>query len=379
MAAASLFGALYMFFMSAVQALVNFKRLGQKHPVAFTSALSMYAVSGFLMPVVNEFLSSILGGDDDDYENLPEWVRRNNLVIPLGKWRGDAMFFTVPLPIEMRAFYGLGETANQVLAGNVRGKDAALQIVGQFAEMLPLNFVTDAAGPWNAFTPDAFKPIVQAYITNKDWTGKPIYRDNGFNKELPEWTKAYAGTSKWLVNSAELMNEFTGGDKYKSGVVDANPARLEHLFTGYLGGFGDMFLGAYKTLSMPFDEDYRNVRHVPVLKAFFNQSDERTSYAQVKKDYASYKHEYEDTVRRLNGYEKELNRPETAMEYAKRMDFLYRSPQMKRYEIMREYERELSKMYKMMQEYPDSEVQKSIMVSINQLKANAVEMLRSIE
>ena len=52
---------------------------------------------------------------------------------------------------------------------------------------------------------------------------------------------------------------------------------------------------------------------------------------------------------------------------------------MKRYEIMREYERELSKMYKMMQEYPDSEIQKSIMVSINQLKANAVERLRNIE
>ena len=371
--------SLYLFFNAAVQALVNFKRLGQKHQVAFTSALSMYAVVGFLMPVLNRFAQAFLGGDDDDYENLPEWVRRNNLVIPLGKWGGDAMFFTVPLPIEMRAFYGLGETANQVLAGNVRGKDAAWQIAGQFAEMLPLNFVTDAAGPWNAFTPDAFKPIVQAYIANKDWTGKPIYRDNGFNKELPEWTKAYAGTSKWLVNSAELMNEFTGGDKYKSGVVDANPARLEHLFTGYLGGFGDMFLGAYKTVSMLWDEDYRNIRHTPVLKAFLNQSDERTSYAQVKKDYASYKHEYEDTVRRLNGYEKELNRPETAMEYAERMDFLYRSPQMKRYEIMREYERELSKMYKMMQEYPDSEVQKSIMVSINQLKANAVEMLRNIE
>ena len=371
--------SLYLFFNAAVQALVNFKRLGQKHPVAFTSALSMYAVSGFLMPVVNEFLSSILGGDDDDYENLPEWVRRNNLVISLGKWGGDAMFFTVPLPIEMRAFYGLGETANQVLAGNVRGKDAAWQIAGQFAEMLPLNFVTDAAGPWNAFTPDAFKPIVQAYITNKDWTGKPIYRDNGFNKELPGWTKAYTGTSKWLVNSAELMNELTGGDKYKSGLVDANPARLEHLFTGYLGGFGDMFLGGYKTVSMLWDEDYRNIRHTPVLKAFLNQSDERTSYAQVKKDYASYKNEYEDTVRRLNGYKKELNRPETAMEYAERMDFLYSSPQMKRYEFMREYERELSKMYKMMKEYPDPDIQNSIMVSINQLKANAVERLRNIK
>lgn len=371
--------SLYLFFNAAVQALVNFKRLGQKHPVAFTTALSMYAVSGFLMPVVNEFLSSILGGDDDDYENLPEWVRRNNLVLCLGKWRGDAMFLTIPLPIEMRAFYGLGETANQLMAGNVRGKDAAWQIAGQFAEMLPLNFVTDGGGPFNAFTPDAFKPIVQAYITNKDWTGKPIYRDNGFNKELPEWTKSYAGTSKWLVNSAELLNEFTGGDKYKSGLIDVNPARLEHLFTGYLGGFGDMFLGGYKTLSMLWDEDYRNVRHTPVLKAFLNQSEERTSFYQVKKDYASFKKEYEETVRRLNGYEKELNREETAMEYAERMDFLQRSSQMKRYEIMKDYERELNKMYKLMKENPDSEIQKSITVGINQLKANAVQALRTVE
>ena len=297
----------------------------------------------------------------------------------LGKWRGDAMFLTIPLPIEMRAFYGLGETANQLMAGNVREKDAAWQIAGQFAEMLPLNFITDGGGPFNAFTPDAFKPIVQAYISNKDWTGKPIYRDNGFNKELPEWTKAYAGTSKWLVNSAELMYEFTGGDKYKSGVVDVNPARLEHLFTGYLGGFGDMFLGGYKTLSMFWDKDYRNVRHIPVLKAFLNQSEERTNYYQVKKDYASFKKEYEDTVRMLNGYKKEMKHKETALEYAEKMDFLQRSSQMKRYEIMRDYEREINKMYKLMNEYPDSEIQKSIMTSINQIKANAVQALRTVE
>ena len=371
--------SLYLFFNAAVQAIVNFKRLGQKHPIAFTTALSMYAVSGFLMPVVNEFLSSVLGGDDDDYENLPEWVRRNNLVISLGRWGGDAMFLTVPLPIEMRAFYGLGETANQVLAGNVRGKDAAWQIAGQFAEMLPLNFVTDAAGPWNAFTPDAFKPIAQAYVANKDWTGKPIYRDNGFNKELPEWTKAYAGTSKWLVNSAELLNELTGGDKYKSGVVDINPARLEHLFTGYLGGFGDMFLGGYKTISMLWDEDYRNVRNTPVLKAFLNQSDERTSYYQVKKDYASFKDEYEDTVRRLNGYERELKQPETALEYAERMDFLQRSSQIKRYEVMKTYEKELNKLYQQMREIPDPEVQKAITTTINQIKSDAVTILREIK
>lgn len=373
--------SLYLFFNAAVQALVNFKRLGKKHPVAFTTALTMYAVSGFLMPVVNEFLSSMLGGDDDDYDNLPEWIRRNNLVFFLGKWRwgGDTVFLTIPLPVEMRAFYGLGEAAYQLTAGNVRGKDAALQITGQFAEMLPLNFVTDAAGPWNAFTPDAFKPIAQAYISNKDWTGKPIYRDNGFNKELPEWTKAYAGTSKWLVDSAELMNELTGGDKYKSGVVDINPARLEHLFTGYFGGFGDMLLGAYKTASMYWHKEYRNVRNIPVLKAFLNQNDERTGYAQVKKDYATFKKEYEDTVRRLNGYNKEMKRPETAMEYAERMTFLHQSKQMKHYVVMRDYERKLSELYKLMRENPDEKAQESIMNTINQVKADAVKRLRSID
>ena len=67
------------------------------------------------------------------------------------------------------------------------------------------------------------------------------------------------------------------------------------------------------------------------------------------------------------------------MEYAERMDFLQRSSQMKRYEIMKDYERELNKMYKLMKENPDSEIQKSITVGINQLKANAVQALRTVE
>ena len=181
------------------------------------------------------------------------------------------------------------------------------------------------------------------------------------------------------TNSAEFINEFTGGDKYKTGLIDPNPARLEHLFTGYLGGFGDMFLGAGKTLSMLWDEDYRNVRNVPVIKAFFNQSDERTSYSQVKKDYASFKDEYEETVRRINGYKKEMKRPETALEYAERTQFLNESIQMRRYDVMRKYEKQLSKLYKQMKENPDPEIQKSINVTINQIKADAVKALRSIE
>ena len=33
---------------------------------------------------------------------------------------------------------------------------------------------------------------------NEGWTGLPIYKDNEFNKNDPEWTKAYASTDKQL-------------------------------------------------------------------------------------------------------------------------------------------------------------------------------------
>ena len=52
---------------------------------------------------------------------------------------------------------------------------------------------------------------------------------------------------------------------------------------------------------------------------------------------------------------------------------------MKRYEVMRLFERELNKLYEEMKKNPDKDVQKSITASINQLKANAVEALRSIK
>ena len=75
-------------------------------------------------------------------------------------------------------------------------------------------------------------------FANRDFFGKPIYKKGDYNELMPAWTKAYSGTAKWMVNSAEFINEVSGGDKYRQGNVDLNPATIEHLFEGYLGGMG---------------------------------------------------------------------------------------------------------------------------------------------
>lgn len=370
---------LYIFFNAGVQSLSNFNMLRKKNPGRFAAALSVFAAAGFIVPFVNYLTGMLLGGDDDDYYDLPEWVRRNNLVLSLGRTAGGPTFFTVPLPVEMRAFYGLGETANNLLSGKIRKGDAAMQVVSQFAELLPVNFM-EGGGFANSIMPTAIKPITEI-VANKDFTGKPIYRNSGFNRDLPEWTKAYSGTSKMIVNAAELANEVTGGDKYVPGKVDVNPAWIDHLIGGYTGGFGQSISEIAGLLYSPIAGEIPSVNRVPVVKAFLNIGDDRTSYSKAKKDYAEYKKEYEQTVRRLNGYQHEMKvgDGESAVEYAERLDFLLQSDEMRIYPIMKAYEKAINKAYDMMRESPDADVQKSIEESINILKSRAVYEIQKLE
>ena len=183
-----IFRNLYLFFNASVQSLTNFKRLYDKQPVKFYSALGGFMSAGFLMPMINNVLYSIFGGGDDDpYNDLPEWVRRNNLCI----YTGNDTFLTIPLPIELRAFYGLGDYAYQLTTGKEKpsATNIAKGTVGQLADLLPLN-PTGNEG-LKTFMPDIMSPIFEAYVWNQDFTGKPVAKISPFNERDPEWKRVY--------------------------------------------------------------------------------------------------------------------------------------------------------------------------------------------
>lgn len=377
---ASTFKALYLFFNAAVQSLANFTRLAKKSPPKFSAVIGGYMAMGALLPIVNAFLLDMIGDDDDAYNNLPDWIRRNNFCIPLS----GGNFLTIPLPIELRAFYGMGEMFYQTAAGNMRHRNVPLEAVGQIADLMPLNvlgengqvFTGDPKDLIGIFMPESAKPIWQV-VVNKDFFGKPIFRDTDYNKQMPAYTKAYKGTNGFLVWSAELLNEVTGGDKYTQGAINVNPATWEHVFEGYFGGTAKTINQAGKTISMIWNEDQRVTRNIPVVSRFVSSTDERNAFARVNEEYFKFLDEYTITQQRLRGYENEADL--NVLEYAEKQNLLHNSPAYERYLIMHDTQKEIRELNKLIKETADKKERDVWEMELNLTKEQLVDELNAIE
>ena len=253
----------YVFFNASIQALDNYAKAGKKNPGKFTSLVIGNIMTGFVM--------AMLYGDDDDYLNLPPYVRRNNLCAKVdGKW------VTIPLSHEHRGFFGLGELAYMVMSGREFYDDNELmtEILSQFSQMLPVDFLeSNEADLVMTMMPTSVRPAVEAYV-NKDWTGSPIYSDSPYNEHDPEWRKAFRYTSPTLVSATRKLSDATGGSVGRGGSINLNPAIIEHLFESYLGGVGTTFNKAYKTVrAIAGDKQMQEIRNVPVVSRFVRQTD----------------------------------------------------------------------------------------------------------
>jgi len=377
-----LFRNLYLFFNAAVQSLANFSRLSKKNPKAFYTTLGGFTAAGFLVPVLNGIAISMLGGDDDDYYgNLPEWVRRNNLCL----YAGNGKFITIPLPIELRAFYGLGEMAYQATISEDTncGDKIAYQAINQITELLPINPLGNNGDLVTTLMPDVISPFWQIY-ENKDFTGKPIYRQNAFNETMPEWTKAYNSTSDWLVKLSEWTNELAGGDKYKQAdvlepIMNWNPAKVEHLFESYFGGMAKTFNQAAKTLaggveSVINGEKSDNLQwySTPVLNRFFNDaSDDRSAFSKVNERYYKLYDLYEEVVKELRGYGREAARGD--LDYLDKLNRLYQSDDYKKYLIFKRNKRIIDRIRDMEKKLPEEATKEK-----EELQKKVAEMKRSL-
>lgn len=348
---------LYMFFNASVQSLSNFNRLRVKNPVKFYSALGGFMTAGMLIPVVNNLLYSIIGGGDDNpYNDLPEWVRRNNLCI----YAGNGQFVTIPLPIELRAFYGLGDYAYQLTSGRERLTPTGLAkgTVSQIADILPLN-PTGNEG-FKTFVPDALAPIFETYFWNEDFTGKPIAKLTPFNERDPEWKRVYKGTSGWLVDASKFFNDLTNGggpgSDFRKGFIDFNPAKVENLLESYFGGMAKFLNQSGKTIyygakSMAEGEMDENLvaRNVPIVNRFYNKVDDRNAFSGINTEYFNLRDEMEQFKYELNGVKK--NYRNNPGEYRQ----IVNSEMFRKYMRYKPYQDRLDRLYKIAKELEGQE------------------------
>lgn len=355
----------YVFWNAAIQGTTNFGRQVKRHPAkSFTGIAAMFLLGAIV---------AYLGGDDDDdddknaYYNLPEYVRRSNILFRTGN-----SWVSIPLPVEYRAVYGMGELMISILNGkeHLTGGEIAESITGQVTQILPIDLL-EGGGGLNAFVPSAYKPLWEAYVAEKSWTGMPLYKDTPWNKDMPEWTKAYKSANKYIVGLANVMNEATGGDSYTKGAIDFNPAKIEYMLNGYFGGVFGTIDKLSKTVETVTGNREYDPRSFLLANRLVKAGDERTEYRAVNNEYFRLKEEHDRLKSRLKHYEEDTDND--IFDYAEKIDFLYNSPEYERYEIFEDYRRDIDDLYNELNDTVDDEERKNIEAELNELKKEMIE------
>ena len=358
------------------------------HPVRSTLVIAgLPAVLGY---GVAALAASILDGDDDEkvreaYMDLPKWIRRTNICIPIE----GTKFVTIPLSYELRVSYGLGEMFWEIEQGMIEPGELVKETVTQLSDLLPLSFASGTVA--QNLSPTIVRPLVDI-IQNKDFTGRPIYRENTFNQGMPEYTKAYAGTAKWLTKSSEVLNnampkfwvkDYPEPDKYTPGAINVNPAIVEHLLDNYLGGLYTFPAKVAKTVSMIWDEDMQDIRNIPFLNRNIKDSQSGNPITKSAGDrYNTYMKEYRLSKQRWDGYRREANHGVT--EFVPKLIDFTNSVQGQRMFIIDGYKKsldELDKQVKDMGEYEgygEDEERKRLKQFSNDLKQELVDKLDSV-
>ena len=336
---------LYLFFNAAVQSTANFGRMMKKHPKKTIAALGVYGMAGFLAPTLAALSAALFGDDDDEYWDLPEWTRRNNICL-----RTPWFWVTIPLPHELRPFYGLGELAASWMYGKEELGDAIKKAALGFTDMLPLDFTGSGGDLVINLAPTALQPVFQLK-ENVDYFGVPIYKDTPYNESAPEWKRVYKGTSQWLVDGTKWLSDARGGHLAKGGVIDFNPAMIEFVFESYTGGLGKTLNRMAKTTEMLWNEDIREMRNVPVFSSFLYTGGERTKNSRMKRVY----HDLVEEFKGYNYINTELRKEyrNNPIEAAKLYSEFAASPEYKKWQIIKAYKKHIDKIEKAIRERTD--------------------------
>ena len=361
--------SLYLFWNVSIQGSVNIVRAVKRNPKKGAAYLATFLALGILQTV----LPALTGGDDDDrYWNLPDYVRRNNICFFVGD-----VLVKIPLPQEARAIFGIGELGMSYMSGK-EDKDAwmvAYTIAGQLSQIMPLDLMDDS-GPIHALMPSIFKPVLEAY-TNHSWMGRPIWKDTDYNKAMPNWTKAYKSTGGVYVWLAKELNALSGGDDYKKGLININPARLEYLLKGYFGGLYTAADQIIKSSETAFGDREFSMRDVPILSGFLDGADERNDMRNVNNTYYHFKEEAKEVLRLGKSYERDAEQGKG--DYAKKLDELVNDKSYERALLFEDLSKEIEEMQKALKEATDPKEAEELQAEIDKQKKALVIQLRQMK
>lgn len=259
---------LFMFYNAGIQGSYNIYKV-LKHTEAGKKIFFNIALAGFLMEMYNQFIS-----DEDEegipyYDKIPEWKRKNHMIIMNPVTGKNAL--SIPLPYGYNVIHYAGSKIFQV------GRDAYLRNLGLATSLTPgqpphyipapvpggmkpieaaLNIMSAAQQAFNpiggdtsiarAVMPDVFDPIIDL-TTNRDWKGDSIWPEPSpfAPYDTPNSYRYWHTVGVPFKEIAPLLNKLpiiSGGNEVISGHLDFSPEAFEHLTEHFTGGAGQFAL-----------------------------------------------------------------------------------------------------------------------------------------
>jgi predicted Fe-S protein YdhL (DUF1289 family) len=228
-------GALYAFFNASMQGTARLAGtlFEQAEPGKFKTTrltpLGKKVVAGGVLLGATQALALAAAGFGED--DPPEWARERNLIVPLG----GKKYLSIPLPLGLHVLPNIGRvTTEWALSGLKDTPKRALSLVTSFAEAF--NPIGNAGMSIQTIAPTAIDPLV-ALTENKDWSGRPIYRESS-NKATPGHALARDTATVWSRLLSEGINLASGGNKHVAGALSPTPDAIDYLIGQVTGGVG---------------------------------------------------------------------------------------------------------------------------------------------
>ena len=206
-------------FMNArLQGMYKLGRGAGTDPRRFLAVTGAVAMASVLLHLLNK--------DDDEYKELPDFVRNNYWWVRLP---GAEHALYIPKPFEIGVLGSVAERMTELAtAGNdYRAGDFAATVGALLWDQLSMNPV-----------PQAFRPLLEAIFNHDSFRGTAI--DSPGQERLPPAERYTASTSAAAVAASRVATSILPQQWAES----ASPQRLEHLVRGYFGWLGTQALNA---------------------------------------------------------------------------------------------------------------------------------------
>lgn len=312
-------GAFYAFFNASVQGTA---RLAE----TLKGPAGKKIIAGGLLLGVAQAVALAAAGIDDE---IPDWLKDKNLVIPLG----NKKYFAIPMPLGLHVIPSLGRRSVEFfMSGGEKTPEQIIGLMGMMADSF--NPIGNAGISMQTVLPTVFD-IPAALFENKDFAGREIARED-FNSLDPTagYERNKEGVSAVGDYVARAIDYVSGGNGYTAGALSPTGDQVDYLIGQLTGGVGRLALNITATAQAAVTgEDLPNYK-IPVVGRMIGDANEASAISG----------RFYDGIKEMNGHKKTVEGMEE--DGKDTTSYFQKYPEADFFGEAQDYERDISKLRK---------------------------------